>query len=285
MIPLDRFFVLSVVLFGTSLLLGCSSPIRSTSPTSQQCSPLRLDENIFTRRLVILGEIHGTQEAPAFVEALTCHFEKRGRNVVLALELPVDTLERVRTVSRGTVEKKALGVIPFWKTDSPDGKTSVGMWQLLSAQLEREVLEGSRSKLYFFDTAADSNLRGAQRETAMAANLEALLSRQAETSTVLVLTGNLHSRKERGVPWNKDFEPLAFLLRQHLPVTFDLAHLGGTAWTCSRTACDARAMKATHEAASFIHGSGFYRDHSTNAHDGWFFVGTLSASPPLLQMK
>ena len=63
----------------------------STAPALAACSPLPGAEQVWSRpmiRWVFVGELHGSNEAPAAFLDLVCDALARGRRVTVALERP-----------------------------------------------------------------------------------------------------------------------------------------------------------------------------------------------------
>lgn len=69
-------------------------------------------------RLVIFGELHGTKEAPDFVRQHICNPIQLKGKVVLGLEVPATS-------------QRALLAQGHWKYNTPDGRSSVAMFELI----------------------------------------------------------------------------------------------------------------------------------------------------------
>ena len=204
---------------------------------SAECPPIGgIEPLLKAGKMVLLGELHGTQEAPAFALDVACHAAKAGIPVVVGLELSTAERGRVQTFlnSEGNAtDTAALLAGNLWQRDYQDGRNSRAMVGLIENM--RQLREQGRGVgVVFYDAPAG---RGAQdREVRMAAALATSMNAHPE-SVHVVLTGNLHSRVAPGVPRNKDYEPMGYLLAQRVAakrlLAFDVAHEGGTAWICS----------------------------------------------------
>ena len=87
-------------------------------------------------RVLLLGELHGTAEAPAFVANVACHARSQGLDVTIALELPHAEQEQVRDPDSEIVD------LPFWAKDYQDGRTSVAMLRLIEWAHARTAADG-----------------------------------------------------------------------------------------------------------------------------------------------
>ena len=180
---------------------------------------------------LLLGELHGTQEVPRFVERAVCH-TAFARPVVLALELPASeqrALERYLGSEGSAEDVRALTLGDVWHRPHQDGRTSRAVLALIEAArvLNRQGLPVS---LLAYDAP---QLQGSPRDRAMA---ERLLSARAQESdsVFLVLTGNVHASTQRGTSWDRDYEPMGWhLARTRHPVrSLDAFYGPGRAWTC-----------------------------------------------------
>lgn len=233
--------------------------------------------------VLLLGEIHGTREAPGIAAAVACLALEAGLDVVLALEIPADENDRAQRylVSTGSEEdRRALLEGSFWGRANQDGRSSRAVAELLE---RARVLRGETDRLEvaLFDRDAEEDAQARDRTKARA--LEGLAT-SAPDAIVVVLTGNVHARVGLGTPWDPEFEPMGFLLRRALPrreiVALNLEHAGGEAWVCTGSApsdCGPRSMR----------GSGTTRDvpsvrfdDSGDPFHGVYSVGSLTSSPP-----
>jgi hypothetical protein len=161
---------------------------------------------------LLLGEMHGTAESPAFAANAACLALRAGRRVTLALEIPREEEERVEVflASAGTeADRAALLAGPFWSGDYQDGRSSAAMLALLDGlrRLRREGRPVRVELLDHIDPAADSEARDHWLAEALAEAFE-----ETADGVVISLTGNIHSRIAPGTPWNPDYKPAGFVL-------------------------------------------------------------------------
>lgn len=233
--------------------------------------------------VLLLGEIHGTEQAPAFVATVACHALARELAVTVGLELPVAEAERVAAflASDGGEEAEAALVAgPLWQAEVQYGVASRAVLELLDALRLRKAA-GAEVEVLLYDPG-----QVPRRDGGMADNLAAALGARPEGFAV-VLSGNLHNRLTVGTPFDPELEPMGYLLRRRLEgrrvVSLDMAHPGGTAWVCfGPTAADCGVKEIGGEAERT---SGVELDPEPEAagdapfHGRWF-TGPVTASPP-----
>jgi uncharacterized protein (TIGR03067 family) len=265
----------SVLVFCVVCLLAC------VNPASADCEPIDgIHALLAPGRVLLLGELHGTVESPAFTGDVACHAAGAGLDVVVALELSPAAKSGIETffLSQGKApDRKDLLSGSLWQQSYQDGRTSRAMADLLVV-LARLRREGRSVRLALFDAQPAGG--GQARERAMAANLASSVEASPEAMHI-VLTGNLHSRITKGNRRSPDYEPMGYLLSQTIGVerltSLNVSHAGGSAWICAPDCGEAR-----------IGGRGSERrwtieiDEATRpaGHHGWYGVGTLAASPP-----
>jgi len=233
---------------------------------------------------LLLGEIHGTAESPAFMANAACLALRAGRPVTVVLEVPREEQGRVDAFlgSAGTeADRAALLASSFWTDKYQDGRRSQAMLALLDDL--RRLHQGGRpvrAKLM------DQDERPAQSQERDRWMAEALAHAFEENpgGVVISLTGNVHSRISRGTPWEADYEPAGFLLATMKPdlrlTSLDVSYPDGTAWTCTSaeaSSCQERALRGKGDGQG---GRVVLHPQVTNGHSGVYSVGTLTASPP-----
>ena len=248
----------------------------STCPEVPGLGPLLLPGAV-----LLLGEMHGTVESPAFVEQVVCHGLARRLEVMVGLEIPYQEQSSIDAylASRGdSAAERALLASEHWARAYQDGRSSAAMLDLLRV-LRRHLDAGAALRLVLFDEQT------AERDAAMAARLAAA-AEGAPNALVVALTGNLHARLARGSPWNESFEPMGMFLRQRLPhreiVSLDVSHPGGSAWICTSgdaADCGEQSLRGEDPGASGVRLTPGESPH----YSGRYSVGTLHASPPAVR--
>ena len=236
--------------------------------------------------VLLLGEMHGTQEVPRFVAQATCQATVAGIPVTVGLELPLENQTRVDSFleSAGTEEDwLKLMEAPFWRSPYPDGRSSEAVANMLE-QLRQLRSRGLDVEAFVFD---HPKAQGQLREDAMAATVKHQVQ-SAPGRFYLVLSGNIHARTEKGLPWDKTYRPMGMLLKQDLDsvVALDMAYDSGSAWICAvdskgvrnKLDCGIRTAKGKDNGDRFF----MHRWDGTNdeGYDGVFYVGPVNASAP-----
>lgn len=191
------------------------------------------------RRLVLLGEKHGSREIPRFVAALLRQWP-RATPRVLALELPRGqqfALDAYFASDGGATSRAALRATPYWdvRGDQHDGRRSEDMLDLLAA-VHAQRAAGAAIRVIGFDanpgTYADHHARDAQ----MAAFLRAQIAR--DDAVWLVLTGNVHAMRARPAYAPSEMQaPMGSLLGDLAPYSVRIEAQEGRFWACQRAGC------------------------------------------------
>jgi uncharacterized protein (TIGR03067 family) len=256
-------------------LLACATP------ASAGCEPIEGIQGLLAPgRVLVLGELHGTVESPAFVGDVACHAAESGLDVVVALELSHAAKSDVEAFLRSPGEpadRNDLLSGSLWQRSYQDGRTSRAMADLLGG-LARLRGEGHSVHVALFDAQPAGG--GQARERAMAANLASSIEASPEAMHI-VLTGDAHSRITKGSRRSPDYEPMGYLLSRTIDVerliSLNVSHGGGSAWICAPDC-----------GVALLGGRGPERrwtieiDEATRpaGHHGWYGVGTIAASPP-----
>ena len=261
-------------------------------------------------KYIVIGELHGTRQAPAAVAEIACKLAERGKPILVALELrsiadPV--LQRAWAGPRKDFNRTLLSDMPDWR-ERKDGVVSQAMLALLE-RLHALKLAGRRIDVVAFTGPRDpaqaarfASLPGqGPNEAAQADNIR-IAAEAKDYAKVLVLVGNVHARKLRWERARTPFDPMVVQLASPKQVlALDLAHSGGTAWNCvmkgappasgpiTSDALDCSAHPA--RATPFSQGGAprvvLNKDLRTPpgpdpAYDGILDVGPIVASPPVL---
>ncbi len=245
-----------------------------------------LEPALRPRTVLVLGELHGTMEAPAWVGRVADLALGEGLVVTVGLEIPRAETARVRAflASAGkTADRDRLLAGPFWQSSYQDGRRSEAMAELLE-ELRRHAEAGRPVRVVCFDQQRG---RAADREQAMAEALVAAVTESPREFTI-VLTGNLHARLSRS---GRISDPMALRVARLLPesrlVTLELRYSGGTAWVCGGGGCGASQVGGHDLGASprlildeqLGHGSVPVPVPGDGFHGG-FYAGEIHASPP-----
>ena len=250
--------------------------VRAPAPPACARPIAGLDAHLAPGAMLWFGEMHGTNESPRFVGDVACHAAREGR-VQLGLELPTTeqpAIDRYLASSGGPADRRALLAGAFWRQH--DGRSSTAMAALIE-HVRALRAAGAPIAIVAFDA------EGADRDASMAD----FVARARDPRAIwIALSGNVHSRRTRGVPWDPAFVPtVAHLVERGLPVTsFDVAASGGTFWGClgpdpEHTVCGEHPM---HGEPGTPWTLGPPRDAS---HAGTYHVGTTTAAYPAVSLE
>jgi hypothetical protein len=258
---------------------------------SLDCPPLMRGAEPLVKAgaITLLGEMHGTEQAPATLAHLACHATQQpeAKGVIVALEIPSDNAQAVQAFlasDGGEAARTALLTASHFTDAAEDGRDSVAIVGVLE-QVRAWRSKGVDVELVTFDIDSTKPVGGSERDAKMAENLAAAIEKRAG-ATVLVLTGNIHNRTKKGTPWDAEFVPMGLRLRDvgvqlH---TLDMKMSGGSMWVCmakpgeKEPTCGERNFKGQDQGeAPFVE---FYAAPDENGFDGFYYVGAAVASPP-----
>ena len=234
---------------------------------------------------LLFGEIHGTEELPGFFVEAVC-WASGALPVQVGLEVSKSEQERIETflASAGAAaDVEAMTAGPFW-TGFQDGRKSRAMVALLD-RLRRLRKEGRPIEVFLF--VGDSEDM-AEHDRMMADAIAARVRAHPEALT-MVLTGNIHAQKNKGVPWNPDLVPMGWYLADAGVRVIALNHStpAGTTWSCypgPPLDCGRYPMRATAPLPSGrTIGIELLAEPTKEGFDGLYALPTLTASPPALQ--
>lgn len=252
-------------------------------------------------RILLVGETHGTEQAPAFVTALTCLAAGRGETVVVGLEqshIEQDRIDAFMVSGGGPEARDALmDGSTFWDL-SPmrDGRSSEAMFAMMDA-IRQMRAEGAEIELLAldFDPIADADIADANytRDAAMARRTVAAAER---ADRVIVLAGNVHTRRTAYVRGDHRQETIGSLTPPDAVYSVNLMHNGGSAWACRMGedgGPDCRVHELTY--APFageprVLAADEYADlpimeHYGDAYDAYVMLGTVTASLPAIPLE
>jgi len=215
-----------VILLGAlSLSVACA-----TESASCQVDPL-YSQLTNESKLLMFGELHGTNEMPAYFAAVVCSLATKNRPLKVGFEYLPDQLPLIRKyISTGhtDIDRQNLVSHPFWSGSYQDGRASKAMLGLID-EIRLLKKSGKDIEVFVFDNQSAEN-----RDQAMA---EMVMKELEEDPNVLhlLITGNVHSQIKKGVPWNQSLETMGSYIYKSdsTVVSVILTHTGGDAWMCT----------------------------------------------------
>ncbi len=245
------------------------------------CQPQSLlDVSVIRQQVILTGELHGTQEVPAFVSGLACGLVNGGRKVVLSMELAAHLqpeIDQYLKSDGGELARKQLVASQFG--DLNDGRGSQAYLALLD-DVRKMKQAGANIGIAATDIGSedekgikDSDWTQNLRDRIMANKIVAV-ARANPDSVVLSLAGYVHASQKKASYVSDSFEPMGYVIAQQVPAySIGFTHGGGTAWGClgrsvAEMRCKAHAIGANEKQA----GEGF---------DSVLRLKGLSVSPPV----
>lgn len=230
------------------------------SSSSAFATPNQLEINdlskLFIRGGVYVGEIHGTEESPAFIEYLvnSAIKMKLSKPIIVSLEVP---------------ESARHGDSVFW--DKRDGRTSIAMWKLIQtlSQLEKE----NKIVLHFqyLDLWPAGSPEDADEKIALRIN-EAL-----SKGFVIAYGGNLHNA--RRYPFDTDKKSARMLIGDKVTSLRLGALESGQAWACAGQPTVCGIIELPKKTGEDIVVNTLYEDTS-KFHDYVMYLKKFTASLP-----
>jgi hypothetical protein len=207
------------------------------------CSPVPGAEQLWTRsevRFVLVGEMHGTAEAPAIFADLVCSAREAKRPIVVGIELREQhALDVFIASGNSAAGLQELLSAEEWK--GRDGRTSAAMLMLIE-QLRALKLRGVVSGVVAFAAwrPDESSAKGEER---MASALLTAAARNPD-ALVIALTGNLHACK-KALPEVASYRLMASFLPPAQTVSLAVTDRGGQAWNCQGGACGPHSLDSS----------------------------------------
>jgi len=235
---------------GLLALLGSAIAEPGSAPSA--CPPIAgLSDVLAHWDVLLLGEIHGSNQSPTFVGDVACAVAASGRSITVGLEVAVAEQERFDAylASNGQeADRKATLDGPFWHGPSQDGRESQAMFELLE-RLRRLRHEGREIHVVTLDPA-DPTIQPVERDRRMAEALARALTRQPQDFAIS-LTGNFHNRI-RSAPWDATYDFMGKVFSRLAPrarvLSLNVAYSGGSSWICEATAgCGPQQLKGKPE--------------------------------------
>lgn len=232
-------------------------------------------------RFVVVGELHGTVEAPAAFAEIACD-ASADRPLVVALELSDQmqpSLDQWMASDGGAAAKSAFLDQPFWKEAviEGDGRSSEAMLAMLERL--RDLKAGGRDILVVATQPSVHRPEGFDQsyfEVYMAhAWIRAAYSRPE--ARVLILVGNMHAMKDRMHPDDHLFA--AGHIDKRFVRSLKVAQQGGATWDLSSDGHFGISPQYAAEPADMR--GVILQPVRGGLYDGWLALGPATPSPPV----
>jgi len=242
--------------------------------------------------ILLLGELHGTNEAPAAADAFVCLALARGETVVLALERTVDEqplYDAYIASDGGEAAQRTIVSSERWMTPFQDGRSSAAMLDLIERTRQR-IADGAALSLRAVDRGepdADLDDLPRPRDQAMSRRLQALAE---DVDRVILIVGNGHAQRNHARFGDRVLETIGSLTPREAFHAINLVAGSGESWNCqlgengqptcavyptrSETTGDPRVLQADEIAANS------YLAARVDDYDSFVYLGPSSGSLP-----
>ena len=269
------------------------SAAQAADAADGQCGALAGAEALLdeTRgQVLVIGELHGTNEAPGFAGALACLALTAGESVALGLEMSSDEQAALDAFMDGQGDGPArtdLLAGSFW--DGQDGRATEAMarlleaaqgWRSMGLAIEARALDFGDADADLFEQFGQDGLR----DRAMVRNA---LDAARRVDRVIVLVGNIHARRTAFEFGERRIDTMGTLSEPGDFAFVNTVYGAGEAWNC-------RMIHGAHRCQSFPAGSDtvsgdprVLSDAETeafrtrDAYDHFVFLGPATVSPPV----
>ena len=225
--------------------------------------------------LLLFGEIHGSVEAPALIENISCSLSK-SQPVAVGLEYPSSDQNLILAylASGGTTaDKEKLLDTYFWQKNI-DGRSSTAMLQLIE-RIRTLKNAGHQIDLFAFDDQPGTEL---ERNVAIANGIRRFHTSHPKVK-IVALMGNVHAMQAPMGSGEERMLPSGYLLKDLEPVSILVQYPKGTIWACFSGDC------RIHDLAPRTVSSdppGFRSGASLQGYSHSYLLPSITASPPAI---
>jgi hypothetical protein len=252
--------------------------------SAASCQPVAGAERLWANhetRWVMVGEMHGTAEMPAFFADLVCQAAASDRPVTVALEQDTEmqpAIDAFLASDGGASAGAAFLAAPMWTGKMQDGRASQAMLALYDRLRLMKQAGQIRAVVAFIPSLHGWNGDGPYNAE-MANMLKAIPA--APDGLILAYMGSVHAAKSGFGQGANSFLPAAADLPPDRTVSVYIQDNGGEAWNCMQDGCAPHPIQA--RAAT----RGFASAEALPWRYDWVFeTGAKStASPPAAQAR
>jgi hypothetical protein len=220
-------------------LIFLNSSVEASKIKSVECVvPAGLEKILQSENIILMGEVHGTKEAPLAFGTAVCTALSLGRMVSVGLELSGSEVEPLRAYMASDGGKPAVARLlqsSHWTRKFQDGRSSIAMLTLVE-RLRTLAHHYQNLSVFVMEEQVGPPVGPAHlvRDQTMAARVRAEHDRRPG-ALILTLTGNIHNRVQN-MPLNPGGKPITppmgFLLKDLSPRSVALETVGA-AWVCA----------------------------------------------------
>jgi len=262
-----------------ALALSLQPLSTATADNSTECAPPKNWQAIMEKaqgKVIVFGELHGTQEYPKLVGEFICAAAKQGRQVLFLMEQGADKSEALNATLNSQDEEPWEAATPdFWHAKSQDGRKSQAMHALLE-RLRALKQGGADISVGAFGATIQNFLKLGRPEGIEWVYEEEtvhLSTALKNNDLVISLVGSFHPVK------------YAEHAAREKIFAINHEHKSGTAWVCSEGVCGEKPYKASKDVERFAHHAPSTlvfpeEDMDTTVYSAYLYTGSVTASPP-----
>jgi hypothetical protein len=238
-------------------------------------SPDTLNQKVYEwlkpLKMIMVGEMHGTQEPSRLLTGLAEMFLQNGDSVLVGFEIPSETMAAYFQ------NKSPEGILAseFFSTPSMDGRASEAWFEAI-----KRIGKNPRAGLFFFD----ANTGEKKRDSTMFVKIKAQILSHPNCK-ILTISGNVHNIR---IPFDGKPRAAAFLANdpqlaiQDLMFTFDHRYESGNMRNHTGNGLELREVKKGNSPfglnAPFENFLFAFPPGKQNYHDGFLFTKKVIAA-------
>ena len=258
-------------------------------PVQGFCNGINIDKN---KKIILLGEIHGTNEFPQFVYDYVKPLSNNKKSVHLLLEIPSDNQAKIshylqqNSSSYDTTNNiKNLTDSYFWQRKIQDGRSSKAMFNLI-----KNIKMFNKHAIHpiSINTFASASATGVKSTLSIDERYHQQVIETLENTNndiYVIYTGRIHARKNFEIKPNQ--MSLASLLQHDYKISsYELIADKGSFWACYLTPenkmdCGSKELNTSNE--KYHTYNKLLTDHIySKYHDGYYHIETVTASRPFV---
>jgi hypothetical protein len=246
---------------------------------------LGIGDLLAMKKVILVGEIHGTKQTPEIFGRLVEAVADEKAKTLVVLEIAQSSQPAIDQFLKSG-DNSVLRKDPFFLRESQDGRSSKAMVALLQKLRKLPHL----TVLCMDPAGGTKELTSQERDTAMA---EFINEKRIGFDHTLVLSGNIHSAKTQGTPWDQTFRPMGYeLVNMAKDLSSDqvfniLIRYGrGDSWHCEgkeRAVCKAyygAAIPSDYSKAVDVPFYFLWENRVVDGHTASIFIRSASVSVP-----
>lgn len=258
--------------FSASLLLFALASCSHSNQSIPQSISCQEPKGIPAGDLLLFGEMHGSNEAPALISELACSLSK-SQSLAVGLEISSadqPLIDAYLNSDGANSDQAKLMSSNFWQKGK-DGRSSSAMLHLIDDI--RVIKDSGRDvHLFAFDDQPNTDL---ERNTAIANGIRRFRSSHPGMK-IIALMGNVHAMRDPMTTSEGPLIPSGALLSDLKPVSILITYPRGTIWACMPD-CKVHELTPRSQTNNSI---GFKEGSPLGGYNFSYQLKSISASPP-----